>query len=572
MRNLISSQLNTSTRIWLLIFAFTAVFFFLAANRGAYKGFFTDDDFDHLANARETQIIDYGKALVKPSVSGEATFRPVGHFFFYIMVRLFNTRFSPYIAGIHVLHLINVALIWALSRALGAAPLGACAAALLFTFHIGVFQVYWQPMYIFDLLCGTFVMASMLAYIRDRLILSLLLFWIAFKSKEVAILLPVVLAGYECWFGARRWRRVVPFFAISAILGVQALAINAHRDNDYSLRFTPAALWKCARFYAAQLVLAPGWYGLAGFAVLALPWLTRSRLVRFGVFTFIAFLSLMLLLPGRLYGAYLYVPLIGLALTLSAATRPLWLTLFFAVWIPWNYAELRVHRKSELAAADERRGWFQTVANFCRAHPGIDTFVYDGAPDSLEPWGVAGALRDARPNLITRVVAADASEVQSVLPAPHLAVVVWDRRFHRVHILPREPDVSYIRLSLIPPLWQLGEGWIGNAPNFRWIGPHATARLLRPATARIFEVVVYVPPVYIEQVHQGRLDISLNHRLLGSGALDKPVPTTFQFKVPPGPEGPVEVEFSVSPALKDPNGSPVYYGAPIAAFGFQPGR
>src|ERR1700681_2789952 len=97
-------------------------------------------------------------------------------------------------------------------------------------------------------------------------------------------------------------------------------------------------------------------------------------------------------------------------------------------------------------------------------------------------------------------------EVQSVLGAPHLAVVIWDGQIHKVTILPRSPDVPYIRSSRFAPLWQLGEGWIDSDVNFRWIAPHATARLLRPPGARIFEVVVYIPAVYIERLHHGTLE------------------------------------------------------------------
>ena len=89
-----------------------------------------------------------------------------------------------------------------------------------------------------------------------------------------------------------------------------------------------------------------------------------------------------------------------------------------------------------------------------------------------------GALRLTRAGFDTNVVAADAPGLQAALAQPHLAVLVWEQRLKRIHVLPREPDVSYIHLSLIPPLWQLGEGWIGSDPNFRWIAPRATARLL----------------------------------------------------------------------------------------------
>jgi hypothetical protein len=257
-------------------------------------------------------------------------------------------------------------------------------------------------------------------------------------------------------------------------------------------------------------------------------------------------------------------------LALAASTRLIWLAAFFAAWIPWNYHQLRIDRKTELAAANERRAWFEPIAKFVRAHPDTGTFVYNGAPESLAAWGVNGALNALRPNLATSVTPIDAPGVLDELAKPHLAVLVWDQQVRAVHVLPRLPDVSYMRLSPVAPLWQMGKGWIGNDAVFRWMSPHATARLFRPARAHGFEVVVYVPSIYIDQLHQGRLDVSLNGKLAGSGTLDKPIPTTFRFNLPPAPEGPVEVDFNVSPPLKDPSGGPLVYGAPIAAFGFVP--
>jgi hypothetical protein len=564
------ATLSKSDRAPLLIFALGVAVLFFIANRGAYRGFFSDDDFDNIANARGTEFSYYIEVLLKPSVSGDHIFRPAAHAYYWLMSRAAGLHYRPYVAGIQILHLVNVVLIWMLLRSLRASVLGASAGALLFAFHMAVFGVYWKPMFVFDLACGTFTLATLLAYVRGRLILSLAFFWLALKSKELAILLPIVLAGYEWWFGGKRWKRLALFFAITAVLGVQALLINAGRgENQYSLRFTPGDVWTCARFYSSQLLLAPGFYGLAGFAIVVVPFFIRNRLVRFGVFSFVFLLAVMLVLPGRLVGAYLYTPLIGLAIALSAATRPAWLAVFFAAWIPWNYYNLRIDRKSELAGADERRAWFQPVANFMSTHGDTDTFVYDGAPESLAPFGVTAAFRVLRdPDATTTVVEVDAPEEGSALAMPHLAVVLWDEQVHNVTILPRSKDVPYLRVSRVVPLWQLEDGWIDRDANFRWIGPHATARLLRPAVARAFEVVVYVPAVYIDQLHRGTLEVRVDHQPIGTGVLDKAVPTTFHFDVPPSKEGTVEVEFTVSPPLKDPSGSSKYYGAPIAAFGF----
>ncbi len=99
-----------------------------------------------------------------------------------------------------------------LVRALGAEPLGAAAATLLFAIHMALFKVHWEPMYVFDLVCGTCTLVCLLSYVRGRVILSLAFFWLALKAKEVAIMLPLVLAGYEWWFGGKRWKRLIPFF------------------------------------------------------------------------------------------------------------------------------------------------------------------------------------------------------------------------------------------------------------------------------------------------------------------------------------------------------------------------
>lgn len=539
---------------------------FLIANRGAYQGFFTDDDFDNMANAHGSHLADFTDALIKPVAGGAVAFRPAAHAFYYVLVRTAGVSFTPYVAGIHWIHILNLILIFALARSLGATPIGAGAAAMLFAFHAGVLAIYWRPMYIFDLLCGTFCLLTLLCYVRGRLLLSVLFFWLALKSKEIAILLPLVLAAYELAFQKRRWKRLIPFFAISAILGVQALVFNVHRNNDYSLRFAPAAIWTCIRFYASKLAIAPAWIGIAMIAALLL---IPNRIARFGATAFLLLLLPMLALPGRLFGAYLYVPLIGLAIGISACARPIPLAIFFGLWIPWNYLQLRIDRRAELASAAERRAWFQPVAAFVRDHPETDTFIYDQEPKSLEPYGIAGAVRVLRPPFsATTVVAADSPDRIRASAAPHLAVLVWDEPLQTLHVLPRTPDQAYVRLSEIAPIWQLGEGWIDSGAGYRWIAPHASARLYRPPGAKIFDVVVFVPEVYLRELHEGRLTVSLNRQPIGVATLDKPNPTTFHFHLAAAPSATVEVEFDVAPALKDPNGSPKFYGAPIAAFGF----
>jgi len=48
----------------------------------------------------------------------------------------------------------------------------------------------WKPMYVFDLFCATFCLASILLYTHRRYVLSFVAFWLAYKSKELAVMLP----------------------------------------------------------------------------------------------------------------------------------------------------------------------------------------------------------------------------------------------------------------------------------------------------------------------------------------------------------------------------------------------
>ena len=90
-------------------------------------------------------------------------------------------------------HLLNVWLLWLVARRLGAPPFAAAAACLFFGLHMALFDDFWKPMYIFDVLCATFCLLSLWCYASERWVLSFAAFWLAYKSKELAVMLPAVL-------------------------------------------------------------------------------------------------------------------------------------------------------------------------------------------------------------------------------------------------------------------------------------------------------------------------------------------------------------------------------------------
>jgi hypothetical protein len=360
---------------------------FLIANRAAYRGYFMDDDLNTLSWAKGGDLSVFFHWLVLPRFH-PYDFRPVGAFYYRVCGGLFGLNYPPYVAVLHFVHLCNVILLYLILRRLKLPPLASGAGALFFTFHVATLEIYWKPMYVFDLLCGTFCLLTLLLYIRGNWILGLVTFWLAYKSKEVAVMLPVVLAAYELLEGQRNWKRLILYFLISLNFSLQGLFLNPNKDNAYALHFGFPTLWHSFRYYSSELFFVP--YLLVVAAVLL-----RDRKVYSGLATTVALLFPMLPLPGRQFAAYWYLPLIGVSLAVAALAprvSPRVLVSLFVVWFAFNYAMLREKRRALLAAADDNRIYIAAVADFARQHPEIRVAGYDGGPPKMHEWGIEGAV------------------------------------------------------------------------------------------------------------------------------------------------------------------------------------
>ncbi len=555
----------TDKRLAVALFVLLAVAFYVA-NHGAFRGYFQDDDLDNLSFTRELGLSQFFTPLVWPRVF-ENNFRPVGHLFYYVMARTAGLNYWAYIAFLQCVHLLNAALLCLLLRRLGLSFLASCAGTLFWVFHMAAFDVFWKPMYVFDLLCGSFCLLSLLAYMKDRWVLSLMAMWLGYRSKEVAIMMPVVIAAYEILLGGRRWKRLMPFFALSLTLGVQAIVQNHHREeNDYSLHFTASSLWTCLRFYAGKVILVP----YAGFLILLL-FCLRDRRICFGVIGFCALLLPMLLLPGRLFSAYMYVPLIGLGVAAGSAAAkvdPPLIAAFFAIWLPWNYVNLRWDRRVVLANSDDRRAFSRGLAEFSKSNPDVRTFI--GGKGPMNVYGTRAAIRLAYPPftkiLFTTQDDPDYPETLRHYPA---AVLNWSPVRHDLGILvkrPETPDTSYIRMGSDTPIWQLEKGWYEPDGMYRWIQPEATARLRRPENVAHFELVVNVGPELLYRLKHSKVAVSLNGSVIGERDFTSASVQAVRWEVPAGPPGAAEIGFHVSPEYL----SPRPLGIAIVSFGFIP--
>ena len=542
---------------------------FLIANRGAYKGYFQDDELDNISWTPHIAKTTYLEDLVTPKFL-PGNFRPIGHFYFAFMGGHFGLDFPKYLVPIHALHLLNVWLLWLILRRMGADPFAAGAGAVFFAFNMVVFDVYWKPMYVFDLLSATFCLASIFFYQRRWLIASFVAFWLAYKSKELAVMLPAVLACYEYWFGKRRWKPLIPFFAVSLSFGLQGLLFNPDRNNDYAFHFGIGSLLKTAGFYANHILLLP----FAGLALPFIPLLTRDRRVWFGIAAAFLFFVPLAFLSLRTFDAYCYLPLTGLAVACAglASTRyRAVVVIFFLLWLPWNEFNLRLNRRHTLAVADEHRAYVQAIGQTAREHPEARTFIYDGAPFAMNSWGIQGALRVLYHSQDIHLYSIEDKTVQRVMASGPFVILSWDSPKRQLATAARDPgasDAAYIRMNHSTPLWQLGHGWYGLENTFRWTEPKATARLYRPAGARQFELTVNISPEMLHDIARTEVQLKLDDRPIGKSQFNAKGWQTARWSLDAAPAGEVTVEFETQPPYHPPAPDSRVLGVPIGAFGF----
>ncbi len=412
-----------SRSLWLILAGLTIAIVFIILNDQAYNGFFQSDELDNLKWAPLLPLRDFLQGLLSPKFQMD-NFRPVGHFYFAAMGRAFALNFPPYLTAIFTIHLVNALLLYLLMRKLGIPSWHALAAITFFVFSAAAFDVYWKPMYVFDLLCTTFSLASILFYAYRRWILSFIAFWLAYKSKELAVMLPAVLVVYEYWFGERRFQFTIPFLLASLSFGVQGIVWNPNKNNAYTFRFTLDALLQTVPFYSERFLILP----FSGLALFALAFV-RDRRVWFGLVSMCILMVPLLFLPGRLFEAYTYLPLTCAAISLAAAAshlNPVWAWIAVALWMPFNVHELRMERRVKLALDDRAFAYVDTMAKWAIQNPQIETLVFDGAPHGLEDWGVAGAWNVIHHRQDLPVLWVDSDEARTARRREAVAYGSWD--------------------------------------------------------------------------------------------------------------------------------------------------
>jgi hypothetical protein len=561
-----------------LMLAIAAVF--LLINHQAYSSFFHDDALDNMVWTNLVGIDEFAHGVLAWKFMPN-NFRPVGHYYFRVMRQIAGYHFPAWVAALHLFHLIGVWLLWLIIRRLGASAGAAAAGVLFFAVNMTVFWAYWRPMYDFDVLCGLFTLLSLYLYMRGNLVLSLVSFWLAYKSKEMAVAIPAILLLYEWWFGGRRWWRVLPFAAISASFVTQAYLANRKTDNPYTLRLTPAALWTCTKYYSLHFLL----FNYSGFVLPLLPLLRRDRRVLFGVWMTLCLMSPMLFLPGRLFETYLYLPVAGTALALAFVLegRPKWvLVAVAAVWLGANVHALMRKAPHELEVSRIAHTYFDQIFEFAKKNPYVEVVTFRNAPPEMGGHGIQAIFRLALNKPQAKVYWVEWPEAPEAAKADNFAATVWDFNHEKLLYRTRkagEPYAASLDFTGVPPAWQLGKGWYAPDPTgFSWSQPEAQAIFRLPESPRQFYIEMDIQP---EQVPPGgAFSVSAT---LGGTALPVRRFTTGGKRVVAWPldgktlerlraglhDGNIQVELAFNPVFPAPDDKNRELGAAVSELGFR---
>lgn len=251
-----------------------------------------------------------------------------------------------------LIHLFNTVFLFFLALRLTGGRLASLAAASIFAVHpVHTESVSFISARV-DLLAAAFMMPSFYLYMKAgkevfswKYLASLALFWLAMFSKEMAVMLPVLLCVYSWLYEERggRVRKAVPFFLLLGayiayrVFGLETFASQHHLRADVVTFASTAA---AAVLDYMRLLVFPyplkayytiTWYGpgslkaLAGFAVLIgaallffILYLSRRKTAAFSLaWTFIALTPVMnigALGEFSIAERYLYIPSIGFSI------------------------------------------------------------------------------------------------------------------------------------------------------------------------------------------------------------------------------------------------------------------
>lgn len=275
--------------------------------------------------------------LLEPRAQG--TYRPLSErLFFYLLYQEFGWNAFPYRIVVFATQIVNLWLLTALLKRLGASLWVGSFAAALWATHIGLAApMGWTSAYN-QVLCAFFILAALLSFVRfadtARLrwyLLQWALFLAGFGALETIAAYPALVLAYCVLFRRDRWLWPLPMFLGSAaMVWLQLSFAKSGGGEVYRISTAPLELFDTLLYFiglgiGGSLGLEAGWL-MAALSLAAAVWLWSQgeSLALFGWAWFVVSLAPYLPLVEHRSDYYLAIPAAGLATAMAASAAAAW--------------------------------------------------------------------------------------------------------------------------------------------------------------------------------------------------------------------------------------------------------
>ncbi|MBL8232186.1 MAG: hypothetical protein JNL98_27065 [Bryobacterales bacterium] len=273
-------------------------------------------------------------------------YRPMGGLYYMILYPIYGLDPTPYRIAIHAILAANVLLACWVGRLISRSYLAAFVCAVVTGYHSSFFNLHYDTSVVYDVLCFAFYLAALGVYLQGRQSTRqpltwkqssavLVLFICALDSKEMAISLPLVIAGIETANALRGRNRVAALAAwfaacrpLLVAMGLVSLAYISGKligpgalgqTSGYVPVVSLSRWWESSTHQFAELLFLTGPLTETGRAICVLGPVAAALIARRHRAPVGVLLMLLSLLPVAFIrpirgGANLYVPLFGFGL------------------------------------------------------------------------------------------------------------------------------------------------------------------------------------------------------------------------------------------------------------------
>lgn len=193
--------------------------------------YFYTDDYDWIIKSSNYNILDYIHIFPVSPYND----RPVGALIIGLMYYLFSLSAQKYYFCLLIIHTINSMLTFKVTEKLTTDRLFALFVSVLFCMWYPAHKaVYWIGA-IFDLSALTLILSSMLLYLNNRIISSVFFYFLAARTKELAIMLPSVLFFLEFFIFHKKIKAILTkqfiFYLVFGAIALQYLLLFKNNNN-----------------------------------------------------------------------------------------------------------------------------------------------------------------------------------------------------------------------------------------------------------------------------------------------------------------------------------------------------